>query len=575
MTVTHGDTGTKSISVSLSTAIYKSEVLTKSGTWTLDNIPRQATVSSAPDFNDEGNPAITYSNPAGNAVTTLQACISLTGSKDDIAYRDITKTGTSYTFNLTDAERKILRDACTTANSRTVYFYIKTIIGGVTLYSKLQKTLSIINANPTFTSSQLNYEDTDTTVKAITGDSLMIVQNKSNLKVKYTAATAKKSATISQYTFTLNGVTKTSTTAGGTIDFGKINSDKDLVLNVTVTDSRGNTASATKAITCYKYYSPSLMNFKAYRTDENGDIDANGIWLKCEYETNIAPVNGKNNRTIKIYGVGNSPITASGNSYLIDLNGDQDSTYNVYAVVTDSFGSTATSVTHTIYGGARIINVHPSGTAISLGKKAEKENLFECKWDAEFLGDLTIQNKSVSKFIANIIYPVGSVYVTTTNDNPSQALGGTWECFDKHLAFKHFESSSNAFWTPSSTNTKSSAVYATVEGHMVTFRFEITTNVQAKDDDILWGTVDFSKLGFTALNYSGLYEIGVSDAGESMIAVRLDYSNGQLKTVDINPKTDGGALAAGNTFYVHLALPIATNKIQDSACDKFYWKRTQ
>lgn len=32
-----------------------------------------------------------------------------------------------------------------------------------------------------------------------------------------------------------------------------------------------------------------------------------------------------------------------------------------------------------------------------------------------------------SDFLLNQIYPVGSLYITTNNTNPSQFLGGTWE----------------------------------------------------------------------------------------------------------------------------------------------------
>ena len=111
--------------------------------YTLPTIPRQGKILTAPDFTDEDNPTITYENPAGNAVTTLQACISLVGSKDDIKYRDISKTGTSYTFNLTSEERKLLRDA-TPNGSRTVMFYVRTEIGSSTFYSTLDRTFTVV-----------------------------------------------------------------------------------------------------------------------------------------------------------------------------------------------------------------------------------------------------------------------------------------------------------------------------------------------------------------------------------------------------------------------------------------------
>ena len=193
LTVTHNSDGKKAISVSLSTAIYTATVTTNSGTWTLDNIPRQATITSAPNFTDIQNPTIQYSNPAGSNVTSLQACISLTGSTSDIAYRNISMTGTSYTFNLTEAERNVLRQATTTSNTRTVYFYIKTVISGNTLYSNQAVTLTIVNANPTF---NVAYLDTNSTTTAITNNNQQIIQNNSTLQINLTNITALKYATL-------------------------------------------------------------------------------------------------------------------------------------------------------------------------------------------------------------------------------------------------------------------------------------------------------------------------------------------------------------------------------------------
>ena len=144
--VSHNSQGEATITVSLSTAIYTGVLKTASNSWTLDSIPRQATLTAAPNFNDEENPTITYSNPAGNSVTTLQACISNPeGTVIYAAYRDISKTGTSYTFSLTRAERTALRKAVTSGNTASVKFYVRTVIGGNTFWSNLSKTFSLIN----------------------------------------------------------------------------------------------------------------------------------------------------------------------------------------------------------------------------------------------------------------------------------------------------------------------------------------------------------------------------------------------------------------------------------------------
>ena len=189
--VSHDNTGNASIPVSLSTAIYTSSVTTKSGTWTLDSIPRQANLTAAPNFNDEQNPTITYSNPAGNAVTSLKACISWTGA-DDIKYRDIPKTGTSYTFNLTDAERTALRKAATT-NTLKVKFYVTTVIGGTTFYSTKEKEMTIVNADPVLKPTAV---DTGGYSVPLTGDANNIVIKGFNYMNVAVNATPQKGASI-------------------------------------------------------------------------------------------------------------------------------------------------------------------------------------------------------------------------------------------------------------------------------------------------------------------------------------------------------------------------------------------
>ena len=147
-TFTHNTNGSKSFTAYAEAGIYYVAVnCSGTGNWSLPSISRNASITNAPNFNDTQNPTITYTNPAGSNVTSLQACISLTGANADVSYRDISTTGTSYTFNLTDAERNVLRQA-TTGKTRTVYFVVKTVINGQTLTNSKQVTLTIVNANP-------------------------------------------------------------------------------------------------------------------------------------------------------------------------------------------------------------------------------------------------------------------------------------------------------------------------------------------------------------------------------------------------------------------------------------------
>lgn len=259
-----------------------------SSSYSLNVSPAGATLASAPDFTDEQNPTITYSNPAGNNVTSIQACISFDGSKDDVKYRDIPKTGTSYTFSLTDAEREVLRNG-TSGKTRTVTFYVTTVVSGATFYSTITKTLSIVNANPTFTASQISYTDTKKVFKGIGGDDAegqKIVQNQSSLSVTFGAASGNKGAKISQYSLSVNGVTKTAT-ASGTVSFGEVNSSRDVTLSVTVTDSRGYTTTVEKNISVLAW---ALPTFTAKVERVNNYEDETDVLV----EASISSVGGKN-----------------------------------------------------------------------------------------------------------------------------------------------------------------------------------------------------------------------------------------------------------------------------------------
>lgn len=234
-------------------------------TVTLDRIPRQANITAAPNFNDESNPTITYSNPAGSAVDSLQACISLTGAADDIAYRNIPKTETTYTFNLTTAERNVLRNSIPNDTSRTVRFYVQTVINGVTYRSYITKTFSIVNGEPTINPTIL---DTNSTTTALTGDANTLVRYYSNAGVTIGAA-AIKGATLKSQKAT-NGAKSVTSNAG------TMTGVESGAFVFTATDSRG--LSTTKTI------NKSIVNY---------------VKLTCNMGGNTPTADGKFTFTVK------------------------------------------------------------------------------------------------------------------------------------------------------------------------------------------------------------------------------------------------------------------------------------
>lgn len=233
--IKHNANGSRSFTASAKAAIYDAGYnVSGSGSWDLKPIPRAATITDAPNFNDTDNPTITYSNSQGNNVTSLQACLSFDGSTANIAYRDISKTGTSYTFNFTEAEREVLRKGCTTANSKSIYFYIKTVVDGVTFYERLSKTLTIQDGSVTLSPT---VQDTNSRTIALTGDANKLIKYYSNIEFD-NGEVARKHATITERTLT-NGALSATTAKG---ELYSVESNSFVFY---AKDSRGNQATRT------------------------------------------------------------------------------------------------------------------------------------------------------------------------------------------------------------------------------------------------------------------------------------------------------------------------------------------
>ena len=207
------------------------------------NITRQAYVTGATDFNDEGNPRITFTNPAGFRINARLEFAGTVIRRDNIA-----NTG-SYTFDLTSAERDLLRSKCPNSNTLTVREVIATCLSGTTeaFWSWQDKTMSIVNGNPTF--SNFEFEDVNPTTLALTGNNQNIIQGFSSVKatipVEY-IATANKYATMSKYSFTCSDVQRDITYSSDSSTNNTIENVKSGVFNVYAIDSRNNSTQVTK-----------------------------------------------------------------------------------------------------------------------------------------------------------------------------------------------------------------------------------------------------------------------------------------------------------------------------------------
>lgn len=372
VTIPHDADGKKTIYVSSSISHQRFSSSTNGFNVKLTDIPRKAEIVTAPDFRDIDNPVLKYKNPAGTAVTTLQACISLDGTTDNVAYRNISKSGTEYTFNLTGAERNTLLAACPNSNTLTVYFIVKSVLGGVTYYSSATKVMTVVNANPTI--SGVSYADTNPTTIAITSDTTKIIQAISTARFDFTTLTALKSATLSKIAVKINGLTVELPLSGTTqsnksVTVGTINTSSDEDATIELTDSRGNKTTTAKTVTILEWRLPKAVISLQRRNNYYSET-----YLKVT--SDISYLDGNNTVSIqyryKQAGGSYNSYTSIADDTTVTLTLDNNYAYDFQIQVSDRLGTT--TYNKTLSRGIPIIFFDRKRRAVSIGTLPGEDN---------------------------------------------------------------------------------------------------------------------------------------------------------------------------------------------------------
>jgi hypothetical protein len=202
------------------------------------------------------------------------------------------------------------------------------------------------------------------------------VQNKSKLKVTVSAA-GVYSSTIKSYKTTILG--KNYTTASFTS--GVLTSSGTVNVAVTVTDSRGRTATTTKSVTVIAYKVPTITIFNAIRANGLGSADDNGTMALCRAKFSVSAVGDKNTKS---YYVERKEQTSStwekveeGSTYsydsnmLLNIDLNPDKSYDLRLTVKDFFG-TATAFAE-VATAFTLIDYNASGKGLAFGKVSERD----------------------------------------------------------------------------------------------------------------------------------------------------------------------------------------------------------
>ena len=358
---------------------------------------------------------------------------------------DITN-GSSVSF--TTAELNTIYSLMSTVNSGTFSFVLTTYDGSTSVGSSTQTaTGSITGANPTFPASKITYKDNNTTTSNVTQNNQYLVQNLSILLVTIASATGNKGASITKYEATINGVTKTITSAGN-INFGVINSGSNLTLTVKVTDSRGNTTTATKTVMFLSWSLPTgVISLKR----KNNYEDTTYLKVQATYSS----INSKNTITIKYQykkttDSSYSAQTTISNNTQVTISLSKSYAWDFKITLTDKFGTTTYNTV--LAKGQFILFVDTKKLSVGV-------NCFPT-----YNESLEVNGQKIGAIDFNKIYPVGAVYLSVNSTSPATLFGGTWTQISNRFLYCTTSD-------PKGTGGASSVSYTpagTVDGHTLT-----------------------------------------------------------------------------------------------------------
>lgn len=426
-TIAHDSDGTKSVtlqgewSTSHSTYISGGSV---SGEVTLETIPRASSITSAADV-VLGNACSVAWTPNSSAFV-YQLAFSL----GDWSYRtgNISPNKTSaYTYNGYTIPLDGVAQQITGSKTEKMSVVLHTYSADGSLIGT--------SAAKEFTVTVPENEDTKPTVtlavEAVDAFNGLYLQGKSKLQGTVEAE-GQYGATIESLTMKVDGISYEETFLSNVI-----NTSGQLPVVATAVDSRGFTGTTELYVTVQPYYRPKFNEVAAYRCTSEGIQADNGEYLKIEATVDYASVDEKNSAALFyryrmegeeaysgdiVFAKAITSRKAVASDELFGGNLNKESAWSVQIVALDAVGE-ETVATVQIPCEAIFRHKRPGGKGVGYGGYCEEDDLMDVHWAIRARKGLRLGDTP----ILQVVYPVGSIYISVVETDPGTLFGGTWE----------------------------------------------------------------------------------------------------------------------------------------------------
>ena len=450
-TVGHNADGSKTVAVSASfnnadRGTYLPTTGSCSGSLKLTTIPR-ATVPSVDKPSLDCGSVIKFTGTSASSNFSHKLYTTWNNEEKLIATIDKGSTAVSYSYTIPTSWEKNMPNT----TSAIATFILETLNGDTVIGRKSINATVQVRSGIVPTIGNPTIEDTNSISKVMG----LYVQSQSC--IKFTIPTSgNQGSTITSVSTKFNGQTY----SGSTFTTQAIQNSGTLSYTITVTDSRGRTATKSGSINVVAYNPPSLTNVSAKRANSGYAVDeSSGTYALLHFKVGFTSLSNKNVTSFYIqYRASGASSWTKINSWANNYTFEQDykagnlftsttTTYEIAFGVKDKFMSDYSWQIVTVTPTYALINFGKDGKSLTffgqdgnnanrltvngdLAINSVKENTSSTKMLVN--GGNTVMYRDWNKLVNSIksaMYPVGSVYITYNNVNPGTFLGGTWERF--------------------------------------------------------------------------------------------------------------------------------------------------